>query len=274
MTSSLGEYYAVPSKQFLKSKSHVYYLTNADLTLRWYVHDPSCTSSLYQNNETAIKTFCRFRLIRQSLKPQITLLGGGAMLLLNVQNYTLDCSGRMKVMHYPRCEMCVRHLPCACSVGFTVSGSNTFRTFHYGRLGDCVRNSSSSDNGTKTVFNMALLQEFFSPEQLPDLKGDTLLDSALKVTLPKFKEFKHRFDQLTSDDTRISHDLSRYAAQIKNSSFVFHSLSEVLASQFDDILDERDVRISTLNIFNWEWWLNALPQACAILSLILGLYLF
>ena len=82
MTSSLGEYYAVPSEQFLKSKSHVYYLTNADLTLRSYVHDPSCTSSLYQNNETAIKTFCRFRLIRQSLKPQITLLGGGAMLLL------------------------------------------------------------------------------------------------------------------------------------------------------------------------------------------------
>ena len=46
------------------------------------------------------------------------------------------------------------------------------------------------------------------------------------------------------------------------------------ASQFDDILDERDVRISTLNIFNWDWWLNALPQPCAILSLILGLYLF
>ena len=86
---------------------------------------------------------------------------------------------------------------------------------------------------------MALLQEFFSPEQLPDLKGVTLLDSALKVTLPKFKEFQHRFDQLTSNDTRISHDLSRYAAQIKSSSFVFHSLSEVLASQFDDILDER-----------------------------------
>ena len=126
----------------------------------------------------------------------------------------------------------------------------------------------------KQYFTWLYCKNFFSPEQLPDLKGDTLLDSALKVTLPKSKEFQHRFDQLTSDDTRISHDLSSYAAQIKNSSFVFHSLSEVPASQFDDILDERDVRISTLNIFNWDWWLNALPQPCAILSLILGLYLF
>ena len=76
--------------------------------------------------------------------------------------------------------------------------------------------------------NLAVLQQFFNDSQLGELTGNTLLTEKLRVSLPKFKTFDHKFKRLLSSDETDKYNLQKLAERVRNDSTVYHHLAEVV----------------------------------------------
>jgi len=90
--------------------------------------------------------------------------------------------------------------------------------------------------------NLLVLQQFFEPEQLGQLIGQTLLTSQLETDLPEFLLYKHKQHQRLASEQKFKYDLSKLSNLTKKDSVAFHSLAESLRHEFD--LDRANTAIT------------------------------
>ena len=85
----------------------------------------------------------------------------------------------------------------------------------------------------KHVVNLATLQSFFSHDALGGLTGDTYLPQPLPVSLPDFRHFHHKFQNLLSVDRESRHDLRKFAKRVKNQNLIFDDMADIVLHTSD-----------------------------------------
>ena len=173
----------------------------------------------------------------------------GSILVSNIMNLTIQCPEES----YPKegCKFCIIRVPCGCSV----SGSDMYIS---PRIIGC-------DNNTKSMsklhpVNLAVLQNFFQPQELEAITGDSLFDSPVQITIPEFKIFKHNFSEIVAGDQKHHLSLQRAAAAAKADDYIFQTLA-------DPILDGRLPELDTI----WSIIIKYLSMATASVTAVLGL---
>jgi len=189
----------------------------------------SCVSALFHNDVGEIHQLCSFTLRRQPLAPNILFLEQGDVLMTNVSHVTVDCNDTQTPM--PDCIQCLRTLPCYCSLQVTTGNSSRFQSFWPPRYTPCPHSANITD--VKHVVNLATLQSFFSHDALGGLAGNTYLPQPLPVSLPNFRHFRHKFQNLLSVDRASSHDLRKFANRVKNQSLIFDELADIVLHTSD-----------------------------------------
>jgi len=120
--------------------------------------------------------------------------------------------------------------------------------------------------------NLAVLQQFFNDSQLGELAENTLLTEKLRVSLPKFKTFDHKFKRLLSSDETDKYNLEKIAERVRNDSTVYHHLADVVAAEMDEIGFDDDEYLS-LKWHSPSWWFKRVSFVASLISLLLALYL-
>ena len=115
--------------------------------------------------------------------------------------------------------------------------------------------------------NLIVSQQFFEPEQLGQLIGQTLLTSQLDTELPEFLLYKHKQRQRLASEQRFKYDLSKLSNLTKKDSVAFHSLAELLRHEFD--LDKANTAIIYLQDHrSWQFWLIVVAIVCSACAIV------
>ena len=122
---------------------------------RSYENSPTCVSSLFLDDLTLIKEYCKFRLQLGAITPNAYLLTDKLMLLVNITALELTCSDNHKRVVVPCCAACLRTVVCGCSVGVKVGNKTAF--YFPPKTNKCHKNSTIWAH----IANLAVLSAFF-----------------------------------------------------------------------------------------------------------------
>lgn len=209
----------------------------------------SCPAALFFRDKERIHETCDFRLLPNGLEASLKPLQLGQILITRIQNITIHCPENT----YRRkgCQFCTINLQCGCGI----SGSGIFLNPHIVGCNNTTRSTSQSH-----PVNLAVLQEFFLPEELESITGETVFDNPVEVSIPDFKIFKHNFTDLIAGDREQHLSLQRAAAAAKADDYIFESVA-------DPILDGRLPELDTI----WSIVVKYLSLTTASVTTILTL---
>ena len=118
------------------------------------------------------------------------------------------------------CKYCFIQIPCNCAL-----------TIDHFNILPRIQNCMHSPNVTKIYpFNLALLQFFFSDNDLGDVIGDTSYAYPLNYTIPNFNIYQHHFTQLLASDQALRLNLSKMVQAAKLNQSVYSNLVEPILS--------------------------------------------
>jgi len=109
---------------------------------------------------------------------------------------------------------------------------------------------------TRSIVNLAVLQNFFNDSELGQLQGDTLLDKRLQVRLPEFRTYEHEFKNMLANDETNKYNLQKFAKRVKNDSVVYHHLADVVAEQMQKVNFQDDYFSSDFASTNLLVWVR------------------
>ena len=187
----------------------------------------SCVSALFMNNVTQVHKLCSFTLQENELQPSVQFLSNLRILLTNVSSLVLTCGSQDTIL--TGCLICMRDVPCNCSVKLFLQNSSLPNFFWPSKLSQCPYRSDRS--GVR--HNMASLQSFFYADVLRSHSGDSYLNSTLPVTLPTFDHFHHEFHRFISADDQKSHNLHKFAKLARQHSKIYKEVSDVLLDSWE-----------------------------------------
>jgi len=264
--------YILPTQVDLRSD--IYNVARNRDAFRSFKYSPSCISALFQDDGDLIQTLCQFRIRLQPLKPQIRFLNDVDLLVVNSTDVTVDC-GRSGVRSVPPCDMCIHQVGCHCTVkqlaGRGYRRNRLTSLFILPKTATCDIHDNSRIG--KSLVNLALLREFFNESELGNLAGNTTLYSELRVSLPKFKQYEHRFKELISGDAVESHNLQKFAKRVRKDSKVYHHLAEVAAENLDELRSGNAEYLSTSSWDKPDFYFKWISFICSLIALMIGLFL-
>ena len=148
----------------------------------------TCVGALFVNDPSAIHSQCRANFVATPGVPLAVRLSGTAVLLGNVQRYTVFCANGTTV-HDTHCTYCQIAVRCDCSLmaeNFVLPA----------QLKNC---DSPIQNMRQELVNLKILFNFFEAEKLASLDGVTQFDKLVNVSLPSF--------QVSKEDLRFETDV-------------------------------------------------------------------
>ncbi|KAK3104775.1 hypothetical protein FSP39_009897 [Pinctada imbricata] len=189
---------------------------------------PSCISSIFYNQKEFTSKSCNFRFVLNKLYPTFIELSPSSVLLYRIPMAALNCGAKQKIIK--GCNFCVMDIPCMCSI-------TSDSLYLPPRLGKCK--IGSDEVSVVHPVNLALLQEFFSPEAHSTIFGDTIFESFVNLKVPPIKIFNHSFNQYLANDEQYHFSLKKMASAAKKDGTVFKSLAEsMLAGQVEFAVDQ------------------------------------
>jgi hypothetical protein len=216
---------------------------------------PSCEVALFQNNKQEIKQLCNFRFLAHSQTSRLISLTAQTLLVYNTPLISLTCpSGQSMIKG---CSMCMINVPCLCSV-------TSQKLLIPARLGKCQDKTISNVTYAHPV-NLALIQHFFEDDPLDSISGDTLYPSPIRVKLPDFHIYSHKFNKIVANDQQDHLSLGRIVKSVKKDNQVFRTLT--------DSLLEGQIQIPT-STFNINFWITTGSLGLSMLCLTGIIWLF
>ena len=231
-------------------------LTHSDVSLLPHTFK-HCLMALFVDSVTDVNALCSFSVIHKKVQPSITHLINSKVALSNVETVKLICD-RHDVTNVTGCDLCVFEIPCGCALvtPFTVVPASVSQCVHH------VENTTVLHG-----INLIVLQQFFAPEQLGQLIGQTLLTSQLDTELPEFLLYKHQQHQRLASEQRFKYDLSKLSNLTKKDSVAFHSLAESLRHELD--LDKENTAIIyPQDHRSWQFWLLVFAIICSVCAVV------
>jgi hypothetical protein len=116
------------------------------------------------------------------------------------------------------------YLPCKCSI-------STNGHFVAPRLGSCHKKNDNTSISTVHPVNLALLQHYFETSFVNNILADIIFQTALNVTEPNIKLFKHEMASVIANDHKAHLSLSKMTDIAKHDIILFQSLAEPLNGQ-------------------------------------------
>ena len=112
---------------------------------------------------------------------------------------------------------CIFKVPCHCS--FNADNFNFAM-----RITHCKQQITEA---TKVYpVNLGLLHRFFSAEDLSNIKADTSFNTPLKIKIPPFKLFNHKFQKDIAVDQKFHLNLDLMASKAKQDKIIYQTLSD------------------------------------------------
>ena len=142
--------------------------------------------SSFRDSITDVNTLCTFSVLHSQSQPTVIPVLHNSVLFNNVDSLDLICSTANRY-NITGCRLCMYTLQrgCALRTPYTIVPA-TFST--------CT---SHVDNTTVLHgFNLIVLQQFFSSEELGSLVGSTLTQIEIEADLPAFKTYVHNQQKL------------------------------------------------------------------------------
>ena len=199
---------------------------------------------------------CAFRYLHNGLKTLVTHVDFKTLLLTNVSSVTYQCSSQPPTTR-EGCKYCFIQIPCNCAL-----------TIDHFNILPRIQNCMHSPNVTKIYpFNLALLQFFFSDNDLGDAIGDTSYAYPLNYTIPNFNIYQHHFTQLLASDQALRLNLSKMVQAAKLNQSVYSNLVE-------PILSGELSSSTTFSFSPWHFLTTGLPIFLSIMAIILSLKVF
>ena len=262
-TQKLEEYLILPSPPDTHDE-HFYLTHHKSQALRHFSIHNTCISSLLQHNRVMINKLCQFQLRPNHLTPSITYLTQSTVLITNISSLTYICpsQNRTKV---PGCLQCQITIPCRCSI-------DTQHGIIPPRFTRCV--NDQNPNTTYHTVNLAILQSFFTEQDLGALFGDTQLNQPLHVELPEFRTLHTEDTSRLAKDLSFSYDLAKAVNVTKNQGKLFHSLADSLWHESINLNTKGSLHTSFIPWNNWTSPLYVINLILTILACIGVMFLF
>ena len=187
------------------------------------VRAKTCTYAIFIDNKKSIDSLCSYSIMLNSLAPSIHHIELSTYLLINIDNYTLHCDNGVKSE-----DSLVDHLGCAsCLIAISANCSWTNDIWFIPETFTSPGPSEIVDQ--QHISNVPLLMRFFELQELSLIKGDSLLQTPLKVrNLPTFNLYKRNLSETFAQDDKLKTSLDRAAVQVKNDQVIVNSLSEAI----------------------------------------------
>ena len=148
-----------------------------------------------------------------ALKTEIIQINENEFLLININNYTINCGNISKMAS---CKSCIVKLPQGCELK-----SDTWF------IQPSIKMHTHTDRETvQHTINLPLLNQFFTNDSLQFIKGSFFLDKPPLLKIPDFKYFMTNLTKNLARDDRLSIDFNKAAEQIKNDRVIVQGLSE------------------------------------------------
>eukprot|EP00105_Crassostrea_gigas_P035147 XP_019919295.1 PREDICTED: uncharacterized protein LOC109617515 [Crassostrea gigas] len=193
---------------------HHHYLLSESLIYK-SISQPNCVSSVYLDDRQTIQDKCNFRLLLDQNFTGIRPLNDSHILLYNVSKLSLQCKSSYKEL--PGCSFCIINIPCHCRVN---SSSQTFIR------GSHACHSSPLNLTAIYPVNLALLQNYFSFNDLKTITANSTFPKPVNATLPQFKIFDHKFSSLVANDQKLHLNLQKAIELTKKDQIIFKQLSD------------------------------------------------
>lgn len=224
-------------------ENHIIDLTRDALSLK----TNSCVIALFDNNMTKINEVCKFVFVKAKTKPSLIRLSGSSVLFVGIEKYALLHSNGSFEKLNTNCKFCIKHIKCG-----TVVHTDFFVL--PAQITDCVRGNSESD---LFPIGWALLQKFFSQNELKVFENIQNLDQELQIVLPTFKWHDQKLAKHAAIDSEIKLDLDKFAEKVRNEQTIFDSHSNEIEHDIDVMSGDgqyqihrwQDIAITVLSCF-------------------------
>ena len=213
---------------------------------------PKCVLALFNDDRNATRTTCDFRFIPHGLTSSLEQLNQTHFILYNISTLTLQCDNTSTVVN--GCAFCILKLPCNCEV--------ITNQYYLPKRWDGCHHDSTTISKVHPV-NLALLQEYFTENELKNITSETTFKTAINITTPPFKIFNHGISEIISNDKQSHMNLQKMINISKQNKLMFTSLA-------DSMYNEASY---TQESFPKELLLAILGTALAATALILFIFL-
>ena len=172
-----------------------------------------CTTALFEDNNAAIKRFCRYSLLPYANKPEIHVHNYPELLLTNIANFTVKCGQMNKTVD--GCRSCIYVLESGCSlISETIFVAGERETI-----------SGRTIESVIYPWNRAIIRAIMDEASLNGIQVDKVFKSAPKIELPAFKFYTNELDKKVVKDKNLALDLEKTAALAKTDEIAFDSLA-------------------------------------------------
>ena len=213
--SKTKQHYTVLSdNELLLCQGHIRKMCPSQLAMT-PITNPSCVSALFLKQKDMIMQNCDFRFRLNALKTALVQISPGKILITNSSDFRLVCRKDSKL--HKGCQFCIIKVQCGCEI----LSDNIYLP---PLLHNCLNNS---DNITKNFpVNLAILQHFFNPETHDTIKPDSLFTNEIKINIPQFQIYNHKFYDVIATDQQNHLSLKRMAQAAKTEQSIYRSLTE------------------------------------------------
>ena len=183
-----------------------------------YTQTSNCSIALSYNRDIVDK-LCQYTVTPQGLKSGIYHLVQSTYVTIDVKDeYNLSCI-KDTVTHFTGCDSCTISLlkECTFSDGKCYIPQSLTQTKHACRT------------ALQHIMNLGLLLKFFDNSSLERIRGDTLLPSPPKLSMPDFEFYKHELENMFTKQDADQLCLKRVSDAAQNDRVIISSLTEATA---------------------------------------------
>src|SRR6218665_51277 len=199
-------------------------INKVDIQLR--TKQRECIMVLFLNDPNGVQELCETLLLNQKRSSFVYLTPNTLAIENSPSNFTLTCPTQQP-SKIDACSSCLLSIPKACTL--TTSG--------YVFPASCPQTSIIANNthSMAHTFNLAILQEFFTPPDWENLKADTTVAQQITLRLPTFIAGTNSSGNVDKEDKLLAIDLSNAINAVKNGQVLFKSNADILQDQIDDL---------------------------------------
>ena len=199
-------------------------INKVDIQLR--TNQRECIMALFLNDPHGVQETCETLLLNQKPSSFVYLTPNSIAIENSPSNFTLTCPNKQP-NQIDACSSCLLSIPNECML--TTSG--------YFFPASCPQTDIIANN-THTVahtFNLAILQQFFTPLDWERLKADTTLAQQITLRLPSFIARTNSSANDRASDKLLAKELSSAMNAVKNGEILFKTNEDLIQDQLDDL---------------------------------------
>ena len=208
-----------------------------------------CIVAIFLDEISSVKEHCKFEITVNKVQSQLIPVTATQFIANNIGQYELLCVNHTKLIKTCPTQ-CVISVPLNCDL----SNNDYQITQLY---------SSKTKEIAKNLYpvNKPYLSHFFEPEVLSEIRGDTLFESEMTVTLPKFEWFDNPHKDLIAQDNAMKLDLKKSISALQADKTILDSMSDVI------VLDKQQFDKS------WNSWTDYIIIGLTVLCILMLLQL-